>query len=247
MAYTVKNLSELSGVTVRTLHFYEEEGLLQPAYYGKNGYRYYEDKQLLQLQQILFFKELGFTIEQIKKVLSKSGFDQLATLLSHKKSLKEQWQRLGTLLETIDKTINYLHGKTKMKDKDFFDGFKITTIKKAPKQAPYAADETTVLESLRGISKEPAEVLLTAVALLQEVTCCLEKNLSPSSPIVQAIISRHHASTDELHYATQNVYKALANLYASHPAFKEQLLLFHPKLPKFMSEAMLFFADSQLE
>lgn len=73
MAYTVKKLSELSGVTVRTLHFYEEEGLLKPSYYGANGYRYYEEKELLQLQQILFFKELGFTIKQIKKVVGKQG------------------------------------------------------------------------------------------------------------------------------------------------------------------------------
>ena len=56
MAYTVKTLSELSGVTIRTLHFYEELGLLKPAYHGTNGYRYYEEKELLQLQQILFFK-----------------------------------------------------------------------------------------------------------------------------------------------------------------------------------------------
>ena len=59
----VKKLSELSGVTIRTLHFYEEADLLKPAYYGSNGYRYYEEKELLQLQQILFFKELGFTLK----------------------------------------------------------------------------------------------------------------------------------------------------------------------------------------
>ena len=69
MAYTVKKLSELSGVTVRTLHFYEELGILKPAYHGSNGYRYYEESELLQLQQILFFKELGFTLKQIQKVL----------------------------------------------------------------------------------------------------------------------------------------------------------------------------------
>ena len=81
MAYTVKKLSELSGVTVRTLHFYEEEGLLKPSYYGSNGYRYYEEKELLQLQQILFFKELGFTIKQIKKVIGKCDFDQLSLFI----------------------------------------------------------------------------------------------------------------------------------------------------------------------
>ena len=58
MAYTVKELAELSGVSVRTLHFYDEVGLLKPVYVGENSYRYYEREQLLLLQQILFFREL---------------------------------------------------------------------------------------------------------------------------------------------------------------------------------------------
>src|SRR5436190_4424109 len=111
MAYTVKKLSELSGVTIRTLYFYEEIGLLKPAYYGSNGYRYYEEKELLQLQQILFFKELGFTLKQIQKVVGKSDFDQLAALHSHKKALSKEWEKIGLLLKTIDKTINHLKGK----------------------------------------------------------------------------------------------------------------------------------------
>src|ERR1700686_1785965 len=86
MGYTVKKMSELSGVTVRTLHFYEEADLLKPAYYGSNGYRYYEEKELLQLQQILFFKELGFSLKQIQKVLGPDDFDQLSALYSHRKS-----------------------------------------------------------------------------------------------------------------------------------------------------------------
>ena len=115
MAYTVKNLSELSGVTVRTLHFYEEAGLLKPAYYGSNGYRYYEESQLLQLQQILFFKELGLTIKQISKVLGRSDFDQLAALHAHRKALSQEKEKIERLIETIDGTIKHLKGKKKMK------------------------------------------------------------------------------------------------------------------------------------
>src|ERR1700692_2792702 len=103
MAYTVKKLSELSGVTVRTLHFYEEIGLLKPAYHGSNGYRYYEEKELLQLQQILFFKELGFSLKQIQKVLGRSDFDQLTALCSHKRSLMQEREKIEHLLKTIDK------------------------------------------------------------------------------------------------------------------------------------------------
>src|SRR6202140_4500938 len=100
MAYTVKELSQLSRVTVRALHFYEEIGLLKPAYYGSNGYRYYEERELLQLQQILFFKELGFSIKQISKVLGRSGFDQLAALHSHRKALNQEREKIGKLIET---------------------------------------------------------------------------------------------------------------------------------------------------
>jgi MerR family transcriptional regulator, thiopeptide resistance regulator len=82
MAYTVTKLAKISGVSVRTLHFYDEIGLLKPAYYGSNGYRYYEEEQLLTLQQILFFKELGFELKRIQSILRKSNFDKLADLLS---------------------------------------------------------------------------------------------------------------------------------------------------------------------
>ena len=63
MAYTVKKLAAMSGVSVRTLHFYDEVGLLKPAYHGANGYRFYEAPQLLTLQQILFYRELGFELK----------------------------------------------------------------------------------------------------------------------------------------------------------------------------------------
>jgi len=69
MAYTVKQVAEMSGVSVRTLHFYDETGLLRPAYTGANGYRFYEEPQLLTLQQILFYRELKFELKQIKEIL----------------------------------------------------------------------------------------------------------------------------------------------------------------------------------
>ena len=76
MAYTVKKVAGMSGVSVRTLHFYDEQGLLKPAYQAANGYRFYEEEQLLVLQQILFYRELGFPLKQIKKQLSRNDFDR---------------------------------------------------------------------------------------------------------------------------------------------------------------------------
>ena len=75
MTYSVKQLARLSGVTVRTLHFYDEIGLLEPAFVGANGYRFYQEKQVLTLQQILFFRELGFGLKEIERLLGRGKFD----------------------------------------------------------------------------------------------------------------------------------------------------------------------------
>src|SRR5438477_11765700 len=83
MAYTVKQVATISGVSVRTLHFYDEAGLLKPAYHGPNGYRFYEEPQLLILQQILFYREMGFELKQIKEVLGRTDFDIIEALKSH--------------------------------------------------------------------------------------------------------------------------------------------------------------------
>src|SRR5438105_3753773 len=85
MAYTVKQVAAMSGVSVRTLHFYDETGLLKPAYCGANGYRFYEEPQLLMLQQILFYRELGLELKQIKEILGRQGFEKLGALRSHRK------------------------------------------------------------------------------------------------------------------------------------------------------------------
>lgn len=87
MAYTGKKLGDLSGVSVRTWHFYDQIMLLKPAYVGDNGYRYYEEEQLLMLQQILFFRKLGFELKQVQKILNQPDFDKVQAFISHKKAL----------------------------------------------------------------------------------------------------------------------------------------------------------------
>jgi len=256
MAYTVKKLSELSGVTVRTLHFYEEAALLKPAYYGSNGYRYYEEKQLLQLQQILFFKELGFSLKQIQKVIGKSDFDQLAALYSHRNALKKESEKIEVLLKTIDKTIKHLNGKKKMKDKEMFDGFNIALVK-ATEGRSYSAAEKLVAQSVKHPTKNAQDVerrgkvyydniTKTAHALFDELVRCIEKGLDPAADEVQKIVKKHHAFMEQTHAVTKDVYEAMALLYAEHPDFRKQLDPFHPKLAEFMASAMKVFADRKL-
>src|SRR5436189_3896101 len=100
MAYTVKRVARISGVSVRTLHFYDETGLLRPARHGPNRYRFYEEPQLLTLQQILFYRELGFELRQIKAILSRADFEKVAALESHRKILEKNRVRTRTLIET---------------------------------------------------------------------------------------------------------------------------------------------------
>lgn len=257
MVYTVKKVSELSGVTVRTLHFYEEVGLLKPAYYGANGYRYYEEKELLQLQQILFFKELGFTLKQMQKVIGRNDFDQLATLYSHKKAIRQEWEKMGQLIKTIDKTIKHLEGKRKMKDQEIFDGFNITIVSRAKKGESFYAAEEVVGNSVKNPTKNIKDVekrgkafyeniTKTTHAIFKELILCMKKGLDPASDEVQLIIKKHHHFAETMLNATKKVYKGLAQLYVEHPEFRKQLDAFHPKLAPYMSQAMTIFADSDL-
>src|ERR1700678_3840216 len=108
MAYTVKEIAAMSGASIRPLHFYDETGLLKPAFHGTNGYRFYEEPQLLALQQILFYRELGFELKQIKRILDRADFERAAALQSHRKVLEEKLARTRTLIETIDKTTEHL-------------------------------------------------------------------------------------------------------------------------------------------
>src|SRR6476619_3064399 len=110
MAYTVKQVAAMSGVSVRTLHFYDEVGLLKPAYQAANGYRFYEEPQLLTLQQILFYRELGFELKQIRDVLRRPDFEKARALMAHREVLEETLARTRTLLQTVDRTAEHLKG-----------------------------------------------------------------------------------------------------------------------------------------
>jgi len=125
MAYTVKKVAAMSGVSVRTLHFYHETGLLKPAHLGANGYRFYEEPQLLTLQQILFYRELGFELKQIRQILGRGDFEKVAALQSHRKILEKNLNRTRQLIDTIDKTIQHLKGTKKMKNEEMFVGFSV--------------------------------------------------------------------------------------------------------------------------
>src|SRR6185312_3677878 len=110
MEYKIQELAKLAHISKRTLHYYDEIGLLHPSHVSSNGYRYYGQKELLLLQQILFFKELGFPLDQVQEIITMEGFSLLLVLEDQKKLLKAKAQHVEKLLKTIDTTIHLVKG-----------------------------------------------------------------------------------------------------------------------------------------
>ena len=80
MVHTVKQLADFAGVSVRTLHYYDQQGLIKPTFHRANGYRQYDEGAIVPLQQILFFREVGFSLNDIKRIMSRPDFDVLEAL-----------------------------------------------------------------------------------------------------------------------------------------------------------------------
>lgn len=124
MDYTVKDLCEMSGVSARTLRYYHQIGLLKPARIDPNGYRIYGQEQVDILQQILFYKELGIGLAEIKKIVNSEEFDSYKSLEGHLSSLIEKRKQIDLLIQNVSKTIGTLKGEKTMSDKEKFEGFK---------------------------------------------------------------------------------------------------------------------------
>lgn len=123
MEYTVNQLAELSGVSRRTLRYYDEIGLLRPERVNFNGYRIYGQVQVDLLQQILFYRELGLSLEEIGRLVKDPEFDREKALSGHLKALLEKKNQLELLIGNVRKTLESLRGE-EMNDKEKFEGFK---------------------------------------------------------------------------------------------------------------------------
>src|SRR5215216_3244370 len=188
--FTVKQLSKLAGVTPRTLHHYDEIGLLKPSRVGDNGYRYYGEESLLRLQQILFYRELDIPLEDIKKIMGRRDFDMLGALESHKDALKKQVARLNRLINTVDNTINHLKGNNIMSEKAYFEGFSEEEQEKYALQAEQMYDPETVRESNRkwkaySAAKKEA-IMAEGKTIYMDMITAMPKGAN--SPDVQVIV-----------------------------------------------------------
>lgn len=128
MKYQVKQVAEISGVSIRTLHHYDNIGLLNPSALTDAGYRLYSDADLERLQQILFFKEIGFRLDEIKEMMDHPNFDRKAALQSQKEILMKKKQRMDEMIQTIGRTLLSVDGGETMNKRDLFAGLSMKDI-----------------------------------------------------------------------------------------------------------------------
>lgn len=120
----IKEVSELTGVSARTLRYYDQIGLLKPSKTSEAGYRYYGERELEILQQILFYKERGMELKQIKKIIYQKDFDIMAALREHLLELEEKRNHMEALIQTVEQTIRSMKGEYDMSDQEKFQAFK---------------------------------------------------------------------------------------------------------------------------
>lgn len=128
MVYSIRELSELAGVSARTLRYYDEIGLLKPLYVNEAGYRFYGDSEVAILQQILFYRERGFDLKQIQKAIYEDDFDIVEALEDHLMALENQRKHMETLIWTVKQTLKSMKGECEMKDSEKFRAFKESMI-----------------------------------------------------------------------------------------------------------------------
>ena len=124
MQYTVQKLARMTGVSPRTLRYYDEIGLLKPNRSSSSGYRIYGQAEVDMLQQILFYRELGLGLDQIREIVIDPGFDKMAALQKHRLNLCQKRGRLDDLIATVEATMAAYEGGYMMKNEDKFAAFK---------------------------------------------------------------------------------------------------------------------------
>ena len=151
-AYTVRQLANMAGVSVRTLHHYDHIGLLRPSARTAAGYRLYGTKDLLRLQQILLFKEFDLPLEEIRRILDDPGFDPVRALAQHRRTLELRAERLARLLNTIDRTIARLtEVDMSLTDEELYEGLPKEQVDRWKREVDERYDPKLVAESNRRV------------------------------------------------------------------------------------------------
>lgn len=252
--YTVNELARMAGVSVRTLHHYDEIGLLKPAFVGENRYRYYGEEELLRLQQILIHRELDIPLAEIAALLDAPGFDRLEMLQEQHERLRRQAERYAEMVKTIGRTIARLKGERAMKDAELYTG-----IVSPEKQAEYEAwliekygpeVKERIAQSRKAMTEmtedERAAHLKELADIEQGLAEGLRRGIPPQAAALDALIERHRAwvASSWGKACPPDAYAALADNY-EHPDFKARYEAIEKGFCEYLCTAMRSWARRQ--
>ncbi|WP_025784033.1 MerR family transcriptional regulator [Sporosarcina sp. D27] len=239
MGMKVKEVAALSGVSVRTLHHYDELGLLKPAETTEVGYRVYSDENLAELQQILFYRALGFSLKQIKEILSNPSFNRLEALESQRQMLHQKRSQLDDMIRTIEQTIKEGKGEVTMTREERFKGFDFS-------ENPYeqeardrwgdgAVDETN--KKLQQFGGEQQEKMNVIYRRLAEV-----RHLPSNSEEAQQAIGEWYQFLNTIGTYSIEAFAGLGEMYVADERFTTNIDKFGIGLASFMRDAMREYA-----
>ena len=255
MLYKVKEVADLVGVSVRTLHYYDKIGLLKPESVNSSGYRFYNKDDLERLQQILFFKELDFSLQEINDILNSPSFDREHALSAHRDMLLEKKMRLEKIIISVEKTIRSIKGEIEMDNKDMFNGFDITDIEKHKEKY---ADEVkqkygktnAYEESQRKTSKYTKNdwdiIIKSQNEIYIKLADLMDKGIENEE--VQKVVGewRQHINNN-FYTCSAEIFRGLAQMYIYDERFTNNIDKIKPGLATFLSESMEVYCDNLIK
>jgi len=249
MALTVKAVADLAGISVRTLHHYDEIGLLRPASQSAAGYRLYSREDLERLQQILFFRELGFSLKEIGEIIDSPGFDRRQALLAHREALQQRKARIERLIATVDRTLESMEREdaapmTRDEMKELFDGFDATEYEDEARQRWGGTREfEESMERTRRYTKADWQrIRAEAGEIYGNIARLMDRN--PGDAEVQEWVGRWHEHINKWYYACSlKVFRGLGEMYVQDERFTKNIDKTRPGLAAFLRDAMRIYCD----
>lgn len=249
MEYTVQKLGRLAGISTRTLRYYDEIGILKPARINSSGYRIYGQREVDRLQQILFYRELGVSLENIKNIVTASGFDEVDALREHRKKLLDKRKQLDLLIANVDKTIALAEGRINMTDKEKFQGFKRKMIDDNEKKygeeirAKYGRDtvEKSNARFMNMTQKEYDEVIKLSEQLMETLSEAF-KSGDPACELAQKAADLHKQwLTYFWTEYSKEAHAGLAQMYVDDERFTAYYDRLQPGTAAFLRDAILIY------
>ncbi|ADU28792.1 MerR family transcriptional regulator [Evansella cellulosilytica] len=242
MGMKVKEVANLVGISIRTLHHYDEINLLTPDEITNSGYRLYSDKDLEKLQQILFFKELGFPLKKVKEIIDCPTFDRERALELQRKSLLEKRSRLDKMIKTIDKTMRHAKGEINMSNKEKFEGFDFHN-NRYEQEARERWGDQAVDESKAKIANMPGDPEAIVTEIYSKLAAL--RHQSPQSAEAQSAIKEWFDCLNKNfgNYSLE-AFKGLGQMYVDDERFTQNIDKMGEGLAQFMCDAMVHFADT---